>query len=84
MLRFMLIIIMVSILIYYVCDDYATYKRLNNVVDNLICYTDMSDDDKSDNLSWLYRNCIRFSERSVFFGQLYQSVAVKIQQFCKG
>lgn len=83
MQRFILIAVMVCIMIWYICDDYATYKRLNKVADDIISDVDMPFGDKLKNVLWLCRNCIIFSERSIFFKHHYRNIAVKLNQSSK-
>lgn len=66
MLQGLLFIISFAALIDFIYDDYSTSERLDNTADNIIEDVDMPDSDKYENLSFLYRNCMMFSERSIF------------------
>lgn len=80
MLQGLFFVVSFAALIGFVYDDYATSERLNNTADNIIEDVNMPDSDKLENLSFLYRNCMMFSERSIFFKRRYEKIAVKIQQ----
>lgn len=80
MLRGLLFVVSFAALIGFIYDDYATSERLNNDADNIIEDVDMPETDKYENLYFLYRNCMVFSERSIFFKRRYEKIAVKIQQ----
>lgn len=80
MIPALLFIILFAALIDFIYDDYTTSERLNNTADNIIEDVDMPETDKQENLSFLYRNCMMFSERSIFFKRRYENIAAKIQQ----
>ncbi len=73
-------VVLIAVLIYFAADDYATVNRLENTVNNLIEDVNMPESDKFENLSWLCRNCIMFSERSILFKRRYQNIAARIQE----
>lgn len=72
--------VLIIIAVYFIVDNYLTYRRLNNTVDKLINHEpNMPNKDKSTNLWWICNNCAMFSRRSIFFKRKFDNLIVKIE-----